>query len=128
MSTPLQTANRATNHLDRALTWNPGGVLAGAKHITLAGAIAYISGDFGVAIVNLDTPLEPKLITVIPFDGARSTALQFRYLYVTDRAGFHVVDVTDPTTPRIIESASIPMARSSSYLCRKNLRLRSGWT
>lgn len=98
------------NFLDRATTWNPGGALAGARHITLAGTIAYIAGDFGVAIVDLDKPLQPDLITVVPFDGARSTALQFRYLYVTDRDGFHVVDVTNPTAPRKVDSASVALS------------------
>ena len=106
----LADGEARNNHLDRARTWNPGGVLAGAKHITLAGSVAYISGEFGVAVVDLERPLEPKLVTVIPFDGARSTALQFRYLYVTDKTGFHVVDVTNPTTPRKLIDASVPLA------------------
>ncbi len=98
------------NFLDRALTWNPGGALAGARHITLAGTTAYIAGDFGVAVVDLDDPMSPDLVTVIPFDGARATALQFRYLFVTDRAGFHVVNVTDPAAPRKVDGASISLS------------------
>ncbi len=97
------------NHLERALTWNPGGVLAGAQHITLTGELAYISGDFGVAVVNLERPLEPELVTVIPFEGARSTALQFRYLYVADQNGVHVVDVTNPQAPQVLQGASVAM-------------------
>ena len=31
------------NNLSRALTWNPDGVLNGARHITLAGYYAYIA-------------------------------------------------------------------------------------
>lgn len=98
------------NFLERAITWNPGGALAGARHITLAGTIAYIAGDFGVAVVDLDDPLSPELMTIIPFDGARATALQFRYLFVTDRTGFHVVDVTDPASPRKVEDASVSLS------------------
>lgn len=97
------------NFLGRATTWNPGGALAGARHITLAGTTGYIAGDFGVAVVDLDQPTQPDLITVIPFNGARSTALQFRYLYVTDQNGFHVVDVTNPAEPRKVQSASVDM-------------------
>lgn len=97
------------NFLERAATWNPGGALAGARHITLAGTTAYIAGDFGVAVVDLHTPVRPELITVIPFDGARATALQFRYLYVTDQNGFHVVDVTNPAEPRKVDTASVNM-------------------
>ncbi|MEQ9112419.1 MAG: hypothetical protein RIF37_17905 [Rhodospirillaceae bacterium] len=107
------------NHLTRALTWNPGGALAGAKHITLAGELAYISGDFGVAVVNLEQPLKPELVTVIPFDGARSTALQFRYLYVADQDGFHVVDVTNPRAPQVLQDASVALTDAKRiYLAR----------
>jgi hypothetical protein len=87
------------NFLERAITWNPGGALAGARHITLAGTIAYIAGDFGVAVVDLDDPLSPDLVTIIPFDGARATALQFRYLFVTD-----------PASPRKVEDASVSLS------------------
>jgi hypothetical protein len=115
------------NHLERIRTWNPGGVLAGAQHITLAGEIAYISGDFGVAIVDLDQPLQPELITVIPFDGARATALQFRYLYVTDSAGFHIVDVTDPSSPTKVSAASIELTNAQRiYVARTFAYVASG--
>ena len=38
----------------------------------------------------------------MPLAGVRASALQFRYLFVTDDAGLHVVDVTDPTQPRLV--------------------------
>ena len=36
--------------LRRAATWNPGGVLDGARHITLAGHIAYIAARAGLVV------------------------------------------------------------------------------
>ena len=41
---------------------------------------------------------------------ARASALQFRYLFVTDADGLKVVDVTDPETPALLEDALVPMA------------------
>ncbi|MEM9233835.1 MAG: hypothetical protein AAGA69_06300, partial [Pseudomonadota bacterium] len=49
------------NFLERAVTWNENGVLNGARHITLAGTIAYISTPRGIVVVDLDDPLNPKL-------------------------------------------------------------------
>ncbi|MBM3516268.1 MAG: hypothetical protein FJX59_21505, partial [Alphaproteobacteria bacterium] len=36
------------NFIERALTWNPGGILTGARHITIAGHIFYIATDRGI--------------------------------------------------------------------------------
>ena len=60
------------NFLKRALTWNPGGVLNGARHITLAGDYAYVATDAALVIVDLADPLEPKLAARVPMDGPRA--------------------------------------------------------
>ncbi|MDX2144380.1 MAG: hypothetical protein SFV19_13575 [Rhodospirillaceae bacterium] len=98
------------NHLERAMTWNAGGVLTGARHITIAGTVFYISTPTGVVVLNMDDPLTPKVMASLPFAGARATAAQFRYLFVTDDTGFHAVDVTDPANPRVVAGASVPLA------------------
>ena len=36
------------NFLKRAVTWNPDGVLKGARHVVLAGEVAYIAADAGL--------------------------------------------------------------------------------
>ncbi len=100
------------NFLKRALTWNPGGALDGARHATFAGHILYVSGDKGVAVVDLDNPLEPKLLTTIELPRARASMLQFRYLFVVNENGMQVVDVTVPASPRIVEGAQIPVAEA----------------
>ena len=41
----------------RALTFNPGGILNGARRITIAGTYAYILCDRGLVVVDLDNPL-----------------------------------------------------------------------
>ncbi len=98
------------NFLTRAMTWNEGGVLSGARHITIAGTVFYVSTDQGVVVLNMNNPLKPTVMANLPFAGARATAVQFRYLFVTDNAGFHAVDVTDPARPRRIDSANVPLA------------------
>ncbi len=80
-----------------------------------------------MAVVNLDDPLQPELVTIIPFDGARATALQFRYLFVTDRTGFHVVDVTDPANPRKVDGASVSLAQANRiYMARTMAHVAAG--
>ena len=115
------------NFLKRAMTWNPGGVLAGARHITLGGHYAYIAADAGLVVVNLDDPLKPTLVSVIPLKDVRASALQFRYLFVTTARGLEVVDVTRLDHPKLVEGALVPLAdarrvyvaRSYAYVAAK---------
>ena len=96
------------NFLERAITWNPGGVLDGARHAVFAGHILYISGMRGIAVVDLDDPLAPQLLAQIPLKGARSAAVQFRYLFAVHEKGLQVVDVTHPKHPRVVPGARVP--------------------
>jgi hypothetical protein len=98
------------NFIDRALTWNEGGALDGARHITLAGHLAYIAADAGIVVVDLDDPLAPRLVRTVPLPGVRATAVQFRYLFATSDAGFHTLDLTDLRRPEPIPTALVPMA------------------
>jgi hypothetical protein len=98
------------NFLHRSLTWNPNGVLDGARHITLGGHFAYIAAKAGLVVVNLDDPLHPKLAAVVPLPDARASALQFRYLWVTDARGLELLDVTRLDKPVLVEGATVPLA------------------
>jgi len=100
------------NHLERALTWNEGGVLDGARHMELGGYYAYVVADRGIVVLNLDDPLSPELVDVVPMRGAHSVALQFRYLFVTDSEGLKVIDVTDPTAPALVENNTVSLAEA----------------
>jgi hypothetical protein len=97
------------NFLKRALTWNPEGVLTGARHLSIAGSNIYISTPREVVVVSIDQPLRPKLLARIPMDDPRSTALQFRYLFVTTARGLEVVDVTRPAAPHRVEDDLVAM-------------------
>ncbi|AMK19698.1 MULTISPECIES: LVIVD repeat-containing protein [Sphingobium] len=107
------------NFLKRAVTWNPDGVLKGARHIHLAGQIAYITADVGLVVVDLADPLHPKLAAVRPMRDARASAIQFRYLWVTDAEGLKLFDVTRLTDPVAVPSATVPLADARRiYLAR----------
>jgi hypothetical protein len=110
------------NRLTRALTWNPDKVLAGARHINLAGTIAYITTDEGLVVVDLATPLEPKVTARIPMTDARASAIQFRYLWVTDADGVKLFDVTDLKAPTPVPSGTIRLANARKlYVARTYL-------
>ncbi|MBO9713243.1 hypothetical protein [Sphingomonas sp.] len=97
------------NFLKRAVTWNPDGVLNGARHIILAGEIAYIAADKGLVVVDLHDPLHPKLAAVRPLRDARASAIQFRYLWVSDAEGVKLFDVTNLRNPVAVPSGTIAM-------------------
>jgi hypothetical protein len=111
------------NHLERALTWNPNGVLNGARHLTLGGHYAYVAAARGLVILDLDQPLTPKVIAELPMRDVRASFLQFRYLFVTDADGLTVVDVTDPATPKLLpqtiairDAHKVFVARTFAYV------------
>ena len=92
------------NKLRRAVTWNEGGVLDGARHIVLAGEVAYITAAKGLVVVDLADPLHPKLAAIRALSDARASAIQFRFLWVTDAEGVKLFDVTDLRNPVAVQS------------------------
>lgn len=119
----LADGEARNNFLKRALTWNPNGLLNGAQHIVLGGHIAYIAADAGMVIVDLNDPLKPRHLATVPLDGARASALQFRYLFVTDRSGLRVIDVTLPAKPALLpgrvalaDARKVYVARTYAYV------------
>jgi len=97
------------NFLSRALTWNEGGILNGARYLTIAGTRFYVTADAGIVELDMNDPLHPKVVTVIPIRDARATIVQFRYLFVADARGLDVVDITDPLHPAVLPGAHVPL-------------------
>jgi hypothetical protein len=110
----LQDQEPRNNFFTRALTWNEGGILNGARHVTIAGTHFYVSADAGVVELDMDDPLHPKVMAVIPVADPRATAVQFRYLFIADAGGLDIVDITDPLHPRMLPSAHVPLADAHS--------------
>ena len=115
----LSDGEPRNNFLRRAVTWNENGVLNGARHVTLAGTMAYIAADSGLVVVDLDDPLHPRHVTTVPMSDARASAIQFRYLWVTDSEGLKLFDVTRLADPRPVPSGTVRFADARRvYLAR----------
>src|SRR5437588_3031472 len=147
----LTDGNPLNNFLERAVTFNPDGALRGAETVTIAGRYAYVGCERGLVVVDIDDPLHPKIAAtvVIPsvsegpggaggappnphrslatlgMTAPRSIAIQFRYAYVVNSYGLHVIDVTDPTKP--VEVANVPIQDARSvYVARTYAYVAAG--
>jgi hypothetical protein len=105
----LLDGNPANNFLKRAATFNPGGILKGARRIAIVGNYAYILCDRGLVVVNIENPLAPQVESETPLQDARGIAVQFRYAFVVDREGLKVLDVTSLAHPRLVAGAAVPL-------------------
>ena len=112
------------NFLRRATTFNPGGILNGAHRIALAGTHAFILCDRGLVEVDLNDPLNPKVVAEdATIKQGTGLAVQFRYLFVTDADGLKVFDITEPGTLRrtaaslpISDARNVYVARTYAYI------------
>jgi hypothetical protein len=116
------------NYLKRAReAFNPDGALTGANNITIAGTYAYITTENALVVVDLNEPLDPRVIRKIPFNRPRAIAVQFRYAFVVDRDGLKVVDVTEPEEARLVESAVVPLGDAHDvYVARTYAYVANG--
>ncbi len=108
----LLDGNPRNNFLKRAATFNPGGVLTGARRITIAGTFAYILADRELVVVDISNPLQPKVTAQIgapDLVDPRGVSVQFRYAFVVDREGLKVLDVTSLASPRVVHGAQLPL-------------------
>jgi hypothetical protein len=126
----LLDGNPANNFLERAATFNPGGVLTGARRITIAGTYAYILTDKALVVVSLEDPLHPKVTAELGAPALvepRGVQIQFRYGFVVDRDGLKVLDVTALDRPRPIAGALVPFTDARNlYLARTYAYVAAG--
>jgi hypothetical protein len=111
----LLDGNPLNNFLERELTFNPNGILCGARSITIAGTYAYICCDAGLVVVDLHDPLHPSVTSVLGGDvlhQPRAVQVQFRYAFVCDCDGVKVLDVTDLAQPIPVAEVPLPDARN----------------
>jgi hypothetical protein len=105
----MQNGEPRDNSLTRALTFNPGGLLRGARHLSIAGDWVYISADAGLVVLNLANPLSPQVVATLPVQDLRATYVQFRYLFAVTGAGLQVIDITHPESPQLVAGALVPL-------------------
>jgi len=98
------------NHLNRALTWNPNGVLNGAKHASIGGHYLYVATNTGLVVVDIDDPLNPRVASTLALNDLRATMIQFRYLFSTTADGLQVIDVTNPENPQLTANNTIAIS------------------
>jgi hypothetical protein len=126
----LLDGNPANNFLKRAATFNPGGLLTGARRITIAGTFAYILTDKVLVVVDLNNPLAPRVTATIGaplLDRPEGIAVQFRYAFVIDRQGMKVLDVTDLAQPKAITNALVPLSDARNiYVARTYAYVSAG--
>jgi hypothetical protein len=118
----LLDGNPENNFLKKALSFNPDGKLNGARSMSLHGHYAYVCTDGGLVIVDLDNPLQPRIVETPQLSGIkgpRKIAFQFRYGFVCDDEGLKVIDVTDPANPHVVQGATVPISDARDvYICR----------
>src|SRR6266404_1748618 len=111
-------------------SFNPGGALSDANNIVIAGTHAYITTDHGLVIVNLDDPLNPKIVQQIgepALKHPRSIAIQFRYGFVVDDEGLKVIDVTIPQQVHLVEGAQLALSDARDvYVARTYAYVANG--
>ena len=118
------------NFLSRSLTYNPGGALTGASNITIAGNFAYITTLKELVIVDLSTPLQPKVTAQIAMNAPKSVAVQFLYAFVVDGDGLKVLDIREVQSKgivRIVEGAFVPLKHAHDiYVARTYAYIANG--
>lgn len=116
----LLDGNPLNNFLERAVTFNPNGLLCGARSVTIVGTYAYVCCDAGLVVISLADPKQPIVMSVIGPDvlvEPRVVQVQFRYAFVCDREGLKVLDVTDLAQPQ--HKATLPLADARNvYVAR----------
>ena len=76
----------------------------------------------GLVVVDLDKPLTPVVKAQILLSDARASAIQFRYLWVTDADGVKLFDVTRLHDPVAVPGGTIRLANARKlYLARTYL-------
>jgi len=115
---------------DGSTAFNPDGVLDGLTFLTVAGHYVYATSDAGLVVIDIDTPTDPKIVSVIGsglFNQPKCVQVQFRFAFVTDADGLKVVDITNPSGAAIIEGAFVPLSDAHRlYVSRTKAYVANG--
>ena len=124
----LLDGNPLNNFVKKDVVFNPGGLLHGARSVTIFGTYAYVCCTAGLVVVSIDDPEHPIVTSVIGADQLRNPKtieMQFRYGFLLDDDGLKVLDVTVPSEPKL--TASLPMESSHNlYVARTYAYIAGG--
>ncbi|MCH7752151.1 MAG: hypothetical protein IH898_08365, partial [Planctomycetes bacterium] len=121
----LLDGNPTNNFLKRSVTFNPDGILDGARAVTIVGNYAYVCSNAGLVVVSVEDPEHPYVTAVVGdefLDDPRTVQVQFRYAFVGDKRGMKVLDVTDLAHPKPVAQLEIEdlhnlyVARTYAYV------------
>lgn len=122
----LLDGNPLNNFLRRELTFNPNGILNGARTMRFIGTYGYVCCDAGLVVVDLSKPLSPHICCVLgPGQGLvnpRAIDHQFRYTFVCDEEGLKILDATDLRRPFVVsvvplrDARNVYVARTYAYV------------
>ncbi len=116
----LLDGDPTNNFLERAVTFNPDGLLCGARAVSFVGTYAYVSCDAGLVVVDLDDPKCPRVTAVLGADqgiiNPRAVAAQFRYAFVACEQGVAVLDITAPDQPMFVHE--VPLEEPGTFTWR----------
>jgi hypothetical protein len=121
--------NPVNNFLKREVTFNPNGILCGARHAHVHGTHLFVSCDAGLVVIDIDRPCEPRVVSVVgePFlKKPRMVATQLRYAYVCDEEGVKVLDITNPAAPQPKSMIRMGGDAHSVYLARTYAYVAAG--
>jgi hypothetical protein len=109
----LLDGNPLNNFLGREVTFNPGGILCGARSLAIVGTYAYVGCNAGLVVIALDDPKQPRVTSIIGapvLDRPRSIQAQFRYAFLCDEEGVKILNIEDLAHPRPVSMLAIPEA------------------
>jgi hypothetical protein len=124
----LLDGNPLNNFIKRAVTFNPGGILKGARMIHIVGTYGYICCDAGVVVVQLANPEKPEVKAIIGHKYVKHpvfVATQFRYCFIADKDAVLVFDITELDNPKPVSKIAVPHVHSI-YLARTYAYLAAG--
>jgi hypothetical protein len=124
----LLDGDPTNNFLERETTFNPNGLLKGARHVSFAGTNAYVLCDAGWVVIDVNDPKNMEIKEIVGEDLLHHPTclqVQFRYAFVTDHEGVKVFDVTDLQHP--VYKASVPLEDAHSvYVARTYAYVAAG--
>ncbi len=126
----LADGDPRNNFLERALTFNPNGILHGAINLAVAGSHLYVLCLRGLVVVDIEQPLKPRVVAQIAapvVNKPRAIAIQFRYAFICDEAGVKVVDISNPENPQLVAGSFLRLPRATDiYVARTYAYVAAG--
>ncbi len=124
LAASLLDGDPANNFVDATKVFNPEHLLDGARYVTVTGQWCWVACDKGLVLLDLGSislaDPTPRVVKVFEdLNTVTSVQVQFRFAFVTDDKGLHVLDITDPENAARIAGADVDLGPCHDvYLAR----------